>query len=446
MLNPPRPRLLAGIHSWTVSLAPALVFVFQLAVLATFALIPLPGLFKGLRIPLLISLPDPVQASSLIVPYMVGLAYLAAGLYVFRLRYRDSTGQSFGLFTAGAALAFAGLPGELLQGPGFSWAFAVALAGGALFNLTLVFPQEFHLVERRPWLRLAGYLPALLLVALAFPFSNGARPASAAFGGQISTVIIVLSTVVFLARTVQRYRTAPSPIAREQACLILLASGLAFLPLAGWRLWAFLFSASFSQYLLLFTAVFPLATGFAILCYRLPKSDRLLNQAIVYTLLSLLAAAGYALLVSGLALFFGGTLQPTHPAAVGLMVFLLAVLLNPVRGRVQRLVGAAFSGRQDVYRIRLEEFGPELSRAMELESILSLLRQFILQDLQPAQLHIFVYDPLSGQYRAGPGEQGKPTSDLHFPAAGNLVQSLSNCRDTIFLGDSDALPVLTAAE
>jgi len=48
--------------------------------------------------------------------------------------------------------------------------------------------------------------------------------------------------------------------------------------------------------------------------------------------------------VSGLTLIFGQASQVTNPIFIGLLVFILALVLNPVRNRLQRIVNNFSSG------------------------------------------------------------------------------------------------------
>ncbi len=65
----------------------------------------------------------------------------------------------------------------------------------------------------------------------------------------------------------------------------------------------------------------PLRTGF------------LLRRGILYALLSILVAAGYVLLVSGLSLIFGEFITANNPLLIGLTVLALAVILTPLCSR-----------------------------------------------------------------------------------------------------------------
>lgn len=383
------------------------------------------------------------RISYLVIPYFIGLVYLLISLYMFSIRRSDPAGRAFALFTAAAAISAAALFDTYTTHwltP--IWTLSLALAGGALFNLAFIFPQEFRLIAHYPFLRWAGYIPAVVLAGLAIrTLYDFSRPAAYVMLWRAEFIYVALSAIFFLIWTAIRRFSAPSPIAREQARLILVGAIISFTPLILWFLVTVLHQeVGFSPYLLFPIALFPLATGYAILRYRLLNTDNILSQMLVYGLLSVLAIIGYAFLVSGLVLIFGGALSPTNPFVVGLMVFILALSLNPARARLQRAIDAVFFRGQTVYRQQVLTFSRDLTRAIELPVILGLLRQYVSQGVFPAQLHIFVKDPLSDQYAATPDENGCLTSDIRFTPHNALVQLLSRRRDSIFLSDSALLP------
>lgn len=385
----------------------------------------------------------------LILPYFIGLVYLGSSVWVFSLRRWDAAGRAFALFTASLGLGVACLfdlyTSNLLTP---LWTISLAIAGGALLNLALLFPEETNLVTRYPFLRWLGYLPAVALTVYALPkLYDMQLPTAYVAAWRLEFIFSSLAVVLFLAWSLVRRLNSPSPIVREQARLILWGALFSFGPLATWfpltSLWP---GIRFSPIYLLPLIVFPAVTGYAILRYRLLKIDYILSRVTLYALLSVLAAIGYALLVSGMSMLFGVLLPPSHPLVIGLMVFLLAMLFNPLRLYLQRIVDARFFRGQTVFRERSQAFSRSLTQALDLPSILSLLRQYATEGLFPTHTHIFIYDPGSDHYLAIPDETGQLTTDLRFPSNSVLVQVLSRRRSSIYLGNSDSLPTLLQNE
>jgi signal transduction histidine kinase len=189
-----------------------------------------------------------------------------------------------------------------------------------------------------------------------------------------------------------------------------------------------------------FAGIFPLSIAYAILRYRLMNTEYIISRGLMYTGLTVLVGAGYALITSGISLLLNETITINHPFLIGLMVFILALLLDPIRTRIQYFVDAIFFRGENVYRQQVEEFADDLSQAVELLDIVILLRQYVNRHLQPTRLHIFVYDQLIDRYVATAGEKSLPTTDIRFLRNSGLVQHLSHRRTTLFLDENESFP------
>jgi signal transduction histidine kinase/putative methionine-R-sulfoxide reductase with GAF domain len=389
------------------------------------------------------------RVTSFLLPYLVGLVYIGSSIWMFSARRGDAHGRAFTIFTAALGLGIAGLFDTYttnLLTP--LWAISCAYASGALINLALVFPEETPVLIRFPVIRWICYIPAIVWIGYAIPtLYNTQNPWAYLEVWRWGYYLGGFSAVFFLGQTLYcRYRSI-SPIIREQARLTLWGSLIAFGPLIIWLVLTTLQPVlEFSFILLLPLAIFPLVIAYAILRYRLLNTDYLLNKATLYTVLSILAASGYALLVSGLSLVFGSSIPAGHPFIIGLMVFILALLLLPLRARLQQIIDQLFFRGVTRYQEQSQTFGRELTQTTDLDTILRLLRTYIEQALHPAQLHIYIRDPQSGQYASTPDEKGASTTDVRFPGTSVLVQALTQRRSAMFLGGSDTLPTLLQTE
>lgn len=271
------------------------------------------------------SFPFNDQLSFFYVPYLIGLIYLGTGLWIFGLRRGEVPGRAFALLAASLAILSATLF-DLFTTHFFPylWTFALGLAGGALLELGLIFPQEGSLVRRLPILRSFGYLAGLgLSVYAATTLYDTARPLAYVGAWSGLCIFVGLAFLFFMAVLVVRWIRSRSPVSRSQARTILVAILLAFAPLA---IWFLLFNISkyfqlspvtYTPYLLLPLVLFPIMTGYTILRHRLLRTDLLIRQGALYAALSVLALAGYGLLVSGLILVFGPAFQVYNPVFIG---------------------------------------------------------------------------------------------------------------------------------
>ena len=389
------------------------------------------------------------RISFFVIPYIVGLVYLICGLYVFGVRRYEASGRSFALFSTSVAIALAGLYDGYSTGVLVPiWTAALAVAGGAMFNLAMVFPETTRPVKRHPYLSWLGYALAIPIAIFAIStIYNFEHPTAYVLAWRFEFVFMGLAAIFFLVMVgISRSRSG-SPIVREQARLIFWGALISFSPIVAWF---FITSTNpqigFSSYFMLPLAIFPILTGYAIIRYRLLSTDYVLSRTVLYAFLTALAVAGYGLLVSGLTEIFGGVFSPTNPFIVGLMVFILALAFNPLRTLLQNRIDQVFFRGQIAYRERQQAFARELTQAMELQQIVSVLRRYVDQALLPAQLHIFVFDSSSAHYVTTPDDSGRQTSDIRFPLNSPLVQTLSRQREAFFIGDLSTLPAALIPE
>jgi signal transduction histidine kinase len=391
------------------------------------------------------TLPFDDQFAWFYIPYMIGLVYLGAGFWVVRFRPTDATGRAFAVFSASTALALAGLFDIFTtQKFPYLWLVAVAVASGGLIHLAFVFPRESGLLRRFVALRWGGYLIGLLLAVNSWSkINNLANPYLFDDSVRLQILFLVSVLIIFYATTISRRLTSPSPIVQEQTRIISWCMVIAFLPLAllaAGRLlgWSFLEISLIAVVVPL--AIFPLSIAYTILRYRLMNTDYIVSRGVMYTTLTIMAGFGYALLTSGISLLLNGTVSESHPLIIGMVVFILALLLDPVRTRIQNVVDALFFRGDSVNRQQVEAFGDDLSQVVELPDIVELLREYVIRHLKPIRAHIFVYDQLIDRYVAIAGETDLPTTDIRFLRSSGLVQLLSHQRTTIFLDEKEGFP------
>ncbi len=390
----------------------------------------------------------PDRWTYLYLPTLLSLGYLVISLWIFGLRRSESTGRAFALLVSSMAIVSAALF-DLYTTHYLThiWTLSLGIAGGAMIDLGLAFPQEARFSVGRPYLRWFGYVIGLALVGYAYTtLFDFSRPTAYLKAWQALYAFNAISFLFFLLLIVWRILTARSPIVRNQAQTILLGSVVGFGPLVVWLvLAAALGSVNFSPYILILTILFPFFTGYTILRYRFFSADYFMRRTLLYALLSVLTVGGYALLVSGLSLIFGQRLQSAHPLVVGLTIFLLALLFNPLRDRLQQTLDAIFLRGQRAYQERLNQFTHDLTNALDLPTIQQKLRETIQSALSPKLLHIYTYDPLMDQFVAAPDESGQPTSDIRFAASSPLVQYMYRGRQPLY-SEGSTIPEAVQAE
>jgi len=378
----------------------------------------------------------------LVIPGGIGFIFILIGAWIFGLRRDESAGRAFVLLasslTIGTGALFDLFTTHYLT---HLWTLAVAMVGGAIFDLALVFPQEPRLVMRHPYLRWLGYGIALCLTGYAYTtIFNMNRPTAYIQAWQAIYIFVAITGLFFFGLMIYRVVSTPSPIVKAQARTILLGGLLAFSPIIAWfilspfRIW------DFSTSLFIPVILFPLATGYTILRFRQVRTDYLASRGILFAAVTVLVALIYALVVAGLTLIFGNIIPSTNPWLIGGTIALIALFIQPLRERMQTIINLAFFRGERAYQKRVQEFSHELTTTVNLSDVLHTLRHHILETLIPERLHVFVYDPLNDQYSAQVGEDGRSTSDIILASHSPLIQAIQREQLPLFI-DRERLPV-----
>jgi len=393
-------------------------------------------------------LPASDRTSYLIVPSIVSIAFFALSLWIFGLRRNEPAGRAFTVFVSSMAIV-AGLFFDLYTTHRFSyiWALALPLAGGALVDLTLSFPQEARFVIGRPYLRWGGYAIAFILAGYSIvTMSNLEQPRAYFPAWYASYFFDALAILFHLGMTIYRGFFAQSPVVRSQARVVLIGILFSLGPMGVW-LALFPFGlVSFSPYLFFTVFLFPLTIGYTILRYRLVRTDMWIRQGLVYSILTIIAVVGYALLVSGFSLVFKEAMPADNPFVIGILIFILAVTLDPFRKRVLDVVDSSFFRGQRIYDQRLRDFSHQMTSVLDIQNVGRILRQQIMDTLTPQYIHIYSFEPINDQFISLPDIDGRPSSDVRFSSGSALVQYFASENLPLYLDGATLPPSLKVEE
>ena len=324
----------------------------------------------------------------------------------------------------------------------YIWTLAAAIAGGALIDLTLSFPQEARVVVGRPYLRWTGMLIALGLAANAFPtLFNIDHPTDYFAAWRYIFLFVAAAVIFFLGMNIYYRFTAQSPVVRAQANTILIGTMLGLGPLTLWLATTPIHLFEFSPYLFLPIVFFPAAIGYTILRFRFLRTDEWLRRGFVYTGLTVFILAIYALIASGMSLIITSAV-PWSNLWVGVFVFIVVLALEPVRNRLQTLVDATFFRGQRVFAERIAQFSHDMTTALDLSKISTIMREQINLSLAPEHIHIYTYDKVNDQFSALPGEDGRPTSEIRFGANSPLARYFAKEHLPLYLDGTSLPPAL----
>jgi hypothetical protein len=148
-------------------------------------------------------------------------------------------------------------------------------------------------------------------------------------------------------------------------------------------------------------ALLPLATGAAILRYRLYDLDRIISRTVTYGLLTALLGLGYAVVVLGL----GRLLPQDSGLVVAAATLAVAAAFQPARRRIQRLVDRRFNRRRYDAAQTIAAFSARLRQEVDLDTLTAELLAVVDQTMQPTAGSLWLR-PSDGRPVRAPGGVG----------------------------------------
>lgn len=353
----------------------------------------------GVDLKALVIISDANQDRALVLQYLIGIAWLGIGLFLFFRRQRAPKSLHFFLLClASFVLHTFHYTGKL---NGFDTAIylgnmiAGLLAPALFIHFCLTFPEPRK--QRTAWQTLGVYLPALSLIALQIAVAMGVvRTALPLIEMRwlLDRAWLVLYAGSYLAGGAIlhfSFRRADDPIVRQQ--LKWLRNGV----FAGVLPFVVLYAAPFVLGLVptpamrlsvLFLALVPLAWAYSILRYRLMDVDIIFQQGYVYLLATIAVLGIVSLLVLSLA-----RRDELSPTAVVLLVLVAGFVFEPLRNWIQQQLDryVFYKDRYD-YRVTLVAFARELSSEMDLDRSLRGVGERLVNTLQVSHVAFFLAD------------------------------------------------------
>jgi hypothetical protein len=207
--------------------------------------------------------------------------------------------------------------------------------------------------------------------------------------GVAAFVVVLISVLVGAGSLVVRFRRARGVERLQLRWLALaaaLAAGLLLVALvAGYLGKDAVVLASLS----LCVALLPLATGAAILRYRLYDLDRIISRTLAWALVTVLLALGYAAVVLGL----GRLLPQGSSLAVAAATLTVAAVFQPLRRRVQQAVDRRFNRRRHDAGRTIAAFGARLRDQVDLDTLTAELLAVVDQTMQPTRASLWLRSP-----------------------------------------------------
>jgi hypothetical protein len=239
-----------------------------------------------------------------------------------------------------------------------------------------------------------GTLENLGLLRVANPFGVAGAEAVLYTLGEIGLFVVLAVTIAGVISLVVRFRRSRGEERQQIKWFVFAAAFFCATFAVAPVLWSFPSSPGtdwiWPTLFLLGLSTIPVATGIAILRYRLYDIDLIINRTLVYgsltTMLVALYFGGIVVLQSAFVALTGG--QST--LAVVASTLLIAALFNPLRRRVQSFIDRRFYRSKYDARKTLEDFSAKLRDETNLEALNSELEGVVRQTMQPEHVSLWL--------------------------------------------------------
>jgi len=251
------------------------------------------------------------------------------------------------------------------------------------------------------WVAIVAGVATFLVVAtgLVLPLDDPYRAAAnrLAVGGPLAGPLLAVNEVAFLAGVlavpvaaaslVVRFRRARG-VERQQLRWVALGAALVLMAVL---LLAALVAAHASPVALgwasgLLVALLPLATGAAILRYRLYDLDRIISRTLAYGVLTLVLGLGYAAVVLGL----GQLVGQASSLLVAAATLAVAAAFQPARRRIQAAVDRRFNRRRYDAARTIAAFSARLRAEVDLATLHDELLAVVDETMQPTAVSLWL--------------------------------------------------------
>ncbi len=382
--------------------------------------------------------------------YLVGLAYLVIGLFVYFRRGSAQKARHFYVLCLASfvflCFHYTGQFNAFDKVIYFGNLAAGLLAPAVFLHFCLTFPEPRKWLQSRVRVALL-YLPAALLFAVFVAFATGALTVAIPLlelRWMLDRVWMVFWTVPYVAGGFAlsvEYRKAEDPIVRQQLKWLRNGAFCGILPFALLYVLPYAMGAIPNAYLkmsVLSLPLIPLTLAYAIVRYRLMDVDIIFRRGYAYTLATICVLAAFY----GIVFSLGSLVQKNFKdlGNIGLITVMLiaAFLFQPIRNWIQERLDKHFYRDRYDYRRTLVEFARELSSETDLDAMLASVGERLLQTLSIKHMAFFLAEegdrrsripaeavhgrqPPPGRRRPrGPGSQ---LSQLEAPGAVSVLRA-----------------------
>ncbi|MDZ4799209.1 MAG: ATP-binding protein [Bryobacteraceae bacterium] len=339
--------------------------------------------------------------------YLIGIAYLAIGLFVYFRRGNAPKALHFlVLCLVSFVLSTFHYTGKLNEfDKVIYWGnIAAGIFAPTIFlHFCLTFPEPRGIMRRRgmgPLLYLPGFV--LLAIAGAIAAGNlqiGVSPIELRW--LLDRLLLGYFSFLYLLGAVALHfelRSTEEPIVRQQLKWLRNGAILGIVPFTVLYVMPYMMGAMPAPYMkwaVAFLPFIPITWAYAIVRYRLMDVDVIFQQGYVYTLATVAVMGVFYGLF-----FFAGRVQDLTPSAVVALILVATFVFQPIRNWVQETLDRHFFYRDRYdYRRTLIEFARELSSETDLDKMLESVADRLTRTLFIRRFAVFLRDEDHDEFR-----------------------------------------------
>lgn len=317
-------------------------------------------------------------------------------------------------------------------------------------HFALCFPTRQALVQRRPWIIWAVYLPAVALLYVSLtaevaffsnlPWGDQLFIGSASFLDRIVPAHIAAMSLLAFASFVKAHRTARSITVKKQTKWIVWGTGVGTLPFALFYAVPYLFGVTPSLAMDLSVgalALIPLSFAYAIVKYRLMDVEVLFKRGMVFTLATSVVVGLYLAMFLIGANYMVGDEHSTILALLSAMVIVL--LFTPIKSRIQNAIDRLFYRERYDYRRALLAFSRDLNAHLDLDQLSSRLVERVGDTFEVEKVALLVPSMDGLRVQAGQGLTDHEWRSVHIAENSPLYARLTN-GEAVYYGEFEWNP------
>src|SRR5271157_3065851 len=333
---------------------------------------------------------------------LIALVYLGIGIYVLLRRWTAPKSTHFFIFCLVSFIFYSfHYTGKLND---FDWivywtnVVAWLLQPALFLHFSLTFPERRRLVNRRPWLIPAMYVPGMLLLAAQVCALALFQPTEQLRWTLDRVSMSYLAAYFVLAAFVlwHSYRNAETAILRQQMKWVTRGTILAVAPFTVFYVIPYLSGSvpTLAMKVSVLSLVFlPLTFGYAIFRYRLMDVDLIFKRGMAYTIAAGAITAAYFAAVGMASELFHQNFPSAGPIGLIIAIAVTALLFNPFKNWVQDYLDKVFYRKRYDYRKTLIEFGRDLNSETDLDKMLASIVDRLSRPLMGDRMAVFLSNP-----------------------------------------------------